>query len=591
LSQAFACSPLAAGMRCLGVRRQPLALSLAVALGAALCWCWQLPQVLCLAKGRLCTGGVGGPPTRTGLLTAGHAAPGIGVLPQQLREKADGFTWSKNWYPVAVAADLDAQAPHSVTLLGEALVLWNDGDRWACMADRCPHRLAPLSEGRLETSGEGPARLQCAYHGWEFRRSGACERIPQATSGAMEAQAGNRRACVKAYPTAEAAGLLWVWPDDGPDAANAAAATPLPLPEALRMHLREGSIPRGFFMRDLPYGHDILLENLVDPSHLPFSHHGVGNLRREGVTAGHRMESLDLRSLPERIEEAMANASAAPMSESTLRRVLTDAPTAAAFTKAPFGPPDNMAGVVHFTAPGRVLYEYPGGFGVVLFATPTAPGISRVFLVNLPSAPKKAPPFMTAMKMRILRSLFMRTYLGKYRFHMMDHSIFDGDGIFLTAQQHKLHREDAGGAPRGGSLRSYYMPTPADALVASMRRWYEGPGGGQPPWRGAHLQPAPLGPGAQDRARLLDRWSQHTRGCRVCLAAHRRLRRTSQATVAAACGTAAWWCGAVGAGAVAPLSAASVAALAAAGAGGLLYRWLRREIQTFHFVDYVHAFK
>lgn len=28
-------------------------------------------------------------------------------------------------------------------------------------------------------------------------------------------------------------------------------------------------------MREMPYGQDILLENVLDPSHVPFSHHGV----------------------------------------------------------------------------------------------------------------------------------------------------------------------------------------------------------------------------------------------------------------------------------------------------------------------------
>lgn len=28
-------------------------------------------------------------------------------------------------------------------------------------------------------------------------------------------------------------------------------------------------------MRELPYGFDVLLENLVDPSHVPFTHSGV----------------------------------------------------------------------------------------------------------------------------------------------------------------------------------------------------------------------------------------------------------------------------------------------------------------------------
>ena len=28
-------------------------------------------------------------------------------------------------------------------------------------------------------------------------------------------------------------------------------------------------------MRDLPYGHDVLFENLLDPAHVPWAHHGV----------------------------------------------------------------------------------------------------------------------------------------------------------------------------------------------------------------------------------------------------------------------------------------------------------------------------
>ncbi|CAN0379565.1 unnamed protein product, partial [Hapterophycus canaliculatus] len=52
-------------------------------------------------------------------------------------------------------------------LLGEALVVWKDpGDGgWKAFADRCPHRWAPLSEGRVD---QKTGRLQCIYHGWEF---------------------------------------------------------------------------------------------------------------------------------------------------------------------------------------------------------------------------------------------------------------------------------------------------------------------------------------------------------------------------------------------------------------------------------------
>ena len=34
------------------------------------------------------------------------------------------------------------------------------------------------------------------------------------------------------------------------------------------------------FQRDLPYGYELLGENLADISHLPFSHHSVGTLNR-----------------------------------------------------------------------------------------------------------------------------------------------------------------------------------------------------------------------------------------------------------------------------------------------------------------------
>eukprot|EP00966_Prymnesium_polylepis_P267498 6179543-Prymnesium_polylepis.1 len=43
------------------------------------------------------------------------------------------------------------------------------------MSDACPHRLAPLSEGRVDAEG----RIECPYHGWTFSESGECTKIPQ----------------------------------------------------------------------------------------------------------------------------------------------------------------------------------------------------------------------------------------------------------------------------------------------------------------------------------------------------------------------------------------------------------------------------
>ncbi len=59
------------------------------------------------------------------------------------------FSWTKQWYGVAAAHDLDPSRPNAVTLLGKRLVIWKDGaGTWSCLEDRCPHRAAPLSGRR-----------------------------------------------------------------------------------------------------------------------------------------------------------------------------------------------------------------------------------------------------------------------------------------------------------------------------------------------------------------------------------------------------------------------------------------------------------
>ena len=59
------------------------------------------------------------------------------------------------------------------------------------------HRLAPLSEGRIEADGT----LQCAYHGWRFNSEGACTSVPQAENSEQEHKAvANHKSCAVSYP-------------------------------------------------------------------------------------------------------------------------------------------------------------------------------------------------------------------------------------------------------------------------------------------------------------------------------------------------------------------------------------------------------
>ena len=91
-----------------------------------------------------------------------------------------------------------------------------------CFKDCCPHRLAPLSEGRIDHQ---TGNLYCNYHGWQFDSTGSCTNIPQLSPN----QPINiKAACVARFPTKAAEGLLWVWADSSPAAEidSAAAAWP-----------------------------------------------------------------------------------------------------------------------------------------------------------------------------------------------------------------------------------------------------------------------------------------------------------------------------------------------------------------------------
>ncbi len=78
------------------------------------------------------------------------------------------------WYVVADIADVAADSPLGVTLLGDRYVVWRATDgTLAAAPDRCPHREAPLSAGRVEHGC-----LVCPYHAWTFSTDGTCVAIP-----------------------------------------------------------------------------------------------------------------------------------------------------------------------------------------------------------------------------------------------------------------------------------------------------------------------------------------------------------------------------------------------------------------------------
>ncbi|AZG11263.1 aromatic ring-hydroxylating dioxygenase subunit alpha [Pigmentiphaga sp. H8] len=72
--------------------------------------------------------------------------------------------------------------------------------RPAALHDRCPHRFAPLSRGRVDGGV-----VECGYHGLRFDGSGKCVGNPHGDGRIPLA------AEVRAFPAVERYTLLWVW--------------------------------------------------------------------------------------------------------------------------------------------------------------------------------------------------------------------------------------------------------------------------------------------------------------------------------------------------------------------------------------------
>jgi phenylpropionate dioxygenase-like ring-hydroxylating dioxygenase large terminal subunit len=107
---------------------------------------------------------------------------------------------TRAWWPVCTSAELRSGRVLGRTLCDVPLVLFRDAARRAAIAlDRCPHRNAPLSAGRVVDG-----QLECSYHGWRFDGAGRCTHVPGLATPVRLGSPVNR-----AIASAELGGLVW----------------------------------------------------------------------------------------------------------------------------------------------------------------------------------------------------------------------------------------------------------------------------------------------------------------------------------------------------------------------------------------------
>lgn len=156
------------------------------------------------------------------------------------------------WQPVARLEDLE-DGPRRAVMLDEPLAVFlTENGEAAVVADRCAHRGAPLSMGKV--CGDS---IQCPYHGWEWSGDGSCTRIPSLADQRQIPPLAR----IPSYPVRVQWGLVWTtleepltdvpdvpWFD--PDVWTWGHGTPFELPVAF----------------------GLMIENFRDVSHFAFVH-------------------------------------------------------------------------------------------------------------------------------------------------------------------------------------------------------------------------------------------------------------------------------------------------------------------------------
>lgn len=185
------------------------------------------------------------------------------------------------WWVAAFGDEVD-RTPLGRWLLDTPVVLFRTEEgEVVALEDRCPHRQAPLSAGRLQ----GDA-IECGYHGFQFGANGRCVRVPSMSSPAPLR--------VETYPVREIGPLVWIYLGDRE------RIDQVPSPPAIdwmtdpAFAIRKGTM-------EIAANYLLLKENVLDLTHLGYVHGDSFQITdwvdppvvtTEGDTVGYRQEFI-----------------------------------------------------------------------------------------------------------------------------------------------------------------------------------------------------------------------------------------------------------------------------------------------------------
>jgi vanillate O-demethylase monooxygenase subunit len=202
-----------------------------------------------------------------------------------------------SWYMAGWSQDFNSDPLVARVILDEAIVFYRTtGGRLIAMEDRCCHRFAPLSAGRVEGDD-----LRCLYHGLKFSPDGQCNEIPQQPGKPI-----SDAVRVRTYPIVEKHSAVWIWMGD-PGRASADRIAPIIGPDEGPWSMLPGEMT-------IEANYSLLNDNLLDLTHVAYVHRNSFGRGKEDQTAEFAKTPVKITKLENgvRVERWMPNDLAPP---------------------------------------------------------------------------------------------------------------------------------------------------------------------------------------------------------------------------------------------------------------------------------------
>ena len=374
---------------------------------------------------------------------------------------AEAFDFRNCWYPVAFERDIRTDSITPFSIYDEDFILLRDSDgAITCLRDRCPHRAAKLSTGRM-----GQGIIECQYHGWQFDLNGQCVKIPQLEPDDDIPQ----RACVERFAAVVVQGLVWFWYGDGEDSHPQTIPT---VPDIGR-----GDTYTVDYVVDLPYDQSYLIENVIDVAHIHIAHHGIrgGGNRALALPLDFTLEQNSVQGITAQFKSiGLPGDAVSPL----------------------------KAARVQFVAPNLIHYisEYKD-----------ARLSSGLALYSLPLGQKRC-----RLLYRKYSNFFSRRERRKPRWleHYTQNTILQQDMAIIIGQHASVESSNL-------ELNTLWQPIKTcDQLVLAYRRWLDEYGQNLPVYRGYRTSRKAVQAG--DTEYPCDAYQIHTRQCSDCSRMHAR---------------------------------------------------------------------